>query len=85
MSEEVNEKRKEKIRQYRLGKHHSEETKMKISLAQKGHSKNTKCYNNGYINVWIVDGGFIPKGFVRGYIFESNVEVENEVENTEKV
>ena len=57
------------------GKHHSEETKQKMSESQKGkrigekhpmYGKKYKWINNGFENRYISLDDDIPEGFVRG-------------------
>lgn len=59
---------KEKIRQYRLGKKHTEETKLKQSYAKKGHRRNMIVCTNGHIDIWITSDSMIPFGFWKGSV-----------------
>ena len=80
MSEETKHKISEanKGNKNRLGKHHTEETKLKMSIAKQGkphteehklkigeYSKMSHWFNNGVKNVFVKE---CPEGFVKGML-----------------
>lgn len=63
-----------KGKQYRLGHHHSDESKAKMSIAHKGQNtwlKDTIFVNNGFINKRVYPDQ-IPEGFKKGRISKKN-------------
>lgn len=70
------------------GRHHSDESKLKIgksnSIALKGHiptNKGKKCYTNGVNNIYLSDDEVVPLGYYLGQLESCRVTMTEEVRN----